>query len=246
MVAAPGRSGESSIEVTDDGEREIVHLRPDMYEVGVAIEDWRDRVTDADVQRADRAPDLGRFETLFLDHADAVLAYAARRSDPDTAQEVVADTFVVAWRRMAAVPDPALPWLLGVARRVLANQQRSARRAQALTLRLVREPRHRTDEPTDEVDGRLSAQAALQLLPPREREVLELLAWEGLSTAEAAEVLECSQRLLAVRVHRARRRLRAYSDEANPASVPPERASKERGKRERHPARAIEDAKEAR
>ncbi|MEO8293126.1 MAG: hypothetical protein ABI635_08290 [Actinomycetota bacterium] len=78
-------------------------------------------MTDADVQRADRAPNLGRFETLFLDHADAVLAYAARRSDPDTAQEVVADTFVVAWRRMAAVPDPALLWLLGVARRVLPS-----------------------------------------------------------------------------------------------------------------------------
>jgi RNA polymerase sigma-70 factor, ECF subfamily len=203
-------------------------------------------VTYVDDGRADRASDLRRFETLFLDHADAVLAYAARRSDRDTAQEVLADTFVVAWRRLASVPDPALPWLLGVARRVLANERRSARRAQALTLRLVLEPRRCVDEPTDEVDARLSAQAALRLLPPREREVLELLAWEGLSTAEAAEVLECSQRLLALRVHRARRRLRAYIDDAHPASVPPERSSKERGKRERHPARAIEDAKEAR
>jgi RNA polymerase sigma-70 factor (ECF subfamily) len=202
-------------------------------------------VTYVDAGRADPASDLRRFEALFLEHAEAVLAYAARRSDRDTAQEVLADTFVVAWRRLASVPDPALPWLLGVARRVLANERRSFRRAQALTLRLVLEPRGCVAEPTDEVDARLSAQAALRLLPPREREVLELLAWEGLSTAEAAEVLECSQRLLAVRVHRARRRLRGYLDEAHLASVPPERSSKERGK-ERHPARAIEDAREAR
>jgi RNA polymerase sigma factor (sigma-70 family) len=203
-------------------------------------------VTGVDAGRTDRASDLRRFETLFLDHAEAVLAYAARRSDRDTAQEIFADTFVVAWRRLASVPDPALPWLLGVARRVLANERRSARRAQALTLRLVLEPLRCVDEPTDEVDARLSAQAALRLLPSREREVLELLAWEGLSTAEAAEVLGCSQRLLAVRVHRARRRLRRYIDEGHSASVPAERSSKERGKRERHSARAIEDAKEAR
>lgn len=199
-----------------------------------------------DAGRADRASDLRRFETLFLDHADAVLAYAARRSDPDTAQEILGDTFVVAWRRLAAVPDPALPWLFGVARRVLANERRSTRRAQALTLRLVREPRSHADEPTDEVDERLSAQAALQLLPPREREVLELLAWEGLSTAEAAEVLECSHRVLAVRVHRARRRLRGYIVEAHPTSPPPGPQSKEQRKHDQRPAQATEDAKEAR
>jgi RNA polymerase sigma-70 factor (ECF subfamily) len=222
------------------------HLAGHEREEGAGEAEEDGSVTDVEAGRADRASDLRRFETLFLDHADAVLAYAARRSDPDTAQEVVADTFVVAWRRLAAVPDPALPWLLGVAKRILANERRATRRAQALTLRLIREPRrHGEDEPTDEVDERLSAQAALLSLPSREREVLELLAWEGLSTAEAAEVLACSRRLVAVRVHRARRRLRKQIDEAHQAP-PSGRLSKEQGKQEGHHAPAIEGAKEAR
>jgi RNA polymerase sigma-70 factor, ECF subfamily len=200
---------------------------PDIDEQGVREEG---RVTGVDEGRVTEPPDLRRFEMLFRDHADAVLAYAARRIDPDLAQEVVADTFLVAWRRLADVPDPALPWLLGVARRVLANERRSSRRGQALTLRLVREPRRHSNEPTDEVDERLSAQAALGLLSPREREAIELLAWEGLSTAEAAEVVGCSRRVLAVRVYRARRRLRTYVQES----------------REHHHTNTSEDAKEAR
>jgi len=56
---------------------------------------------------------FARFEALFRENADTVLAYATRRSDPDTAQEIVAETFAVAWRRLDVVPDPALPWLLG-------------------------------------------------------------------------------------------------------------------------------------
>lgn len=165
-----------------------------------------------------RASDVQRLEALFRDHADAVLAYAARRTDADAAQEIVADTFLVAWRRLSDVPDPPLPWLLGVARRILANERRSFRRGQALKLRLVREPRIGTHAPTDEVDERLSAQAALRLLPPREREAIELLAWEGLTTAEAAEVLGCSRRVLAVRVYRARRRLRTHVRPEHPGT----------------------------
>jgi RNA polymerase sigma-70 factor, ECF subfamily len=189
-----------------------------------------------------RAPELARFELLFREHADAVLAYAARRTDPDAAQEVVAETFLVAWRRLAVVPDPALPWLLGVARRVLANERRSSKRGQALTLRLVREPRRHAHEPTDEVDERLSAQAALGLLPPHEREAIELLAWEGLSTAEAAQVLGCSRGVLAVRVYRARRRLRSHA-QGHSDSPPLGRASEGR---DHHRAHTGENAKEAR
>jgi RNA polymerase sigma-70 factor, ECF subfamily len=202
-------------------------------------------VTGVDAGRVVRAPELARFEMLFHEHADAVLEYASRRTGPDMAQEVVAETFLVAWRRLAVVPDPALPWLLGVARRVLANERRSSKRGQALTLRLVREPRHHAHEPTDEVDERLSAQAALGLLSPHEREAIELLAWEGLSTAEAAEVLGCSRRVLAVRVYRARRRLRAHA-KGHSDSPPLGRASGDRTSRDHHHTHADEDAKEAR
>lgn len=155
---------------------------------------------------------LRRFEALFRQNADTVLAYAARRSDLDTAQEVVAETFAVAWRRLDVVPDPALPWLLGVARKVLANERRSRSRAEALTLRLGRESVASSDDPADVVDARLSAQAALDRLLPAEREVLELLAWEGLSPAQAADALGCSRAAIAVRMHRARRRFHQLLD----------------------------------
>lgn len=155
---------------------------------------------------------VARFEALFRENADTVLAYATRRSDPDRAQEIVADTFTVAWRRLDVVPDPALPWLLGVARNVLANERRSRRRAEALMLRLVREPVESSDDPADVIDARLTMQAALDRLLPAEREVLELLAWEGLSAAQASDALGCSRVALAVRMHRARRRFRQLLD----------------------------------
>jgi RNA polymerase sigma-70 factor (ECF subfamily) len=155
---------------------------------------------------------FARFEALFRENADTVLAYATRRSDPDTAQEIVAETFAVAWRRLDVVPDLALPWLLGVARNVLANERRSRGRAEALMLRLVREPVRSSDDPADVIDARFTVQAALDRLLPAEREVLELLAWEGLSPAQVSEALGCSRVALAVRMHRARWRFRQLLD----------------------------------
>ena len=80
-----------------------------------------------------------RFEALFERHHTAVRAYVVRRSAGIVVEDVVADTFLVAWRRLEDVPDVALPWLLGVARRVLADQRRGARRRRSLTERLLRE-----------------------------------------------------------------------------------------------------------
>jgi RNA polymerase sigma-70 factor (ECF subfamily) len=154
------------------------------------------------------------FEAMFLEHADAVLAYARRRTDPDTAQEIVAEAFTVAWRRLDDVPEPALPWLLGVARRSLANARRASSRQHALALRLVHEPAGATEDPMSEVDAQVSARAALARLSSPEREAIELLAWEGLSPAEAATVVGCSRGAFAVRVHRARRHLRRLASEA--------------------------------
>ncbi|MDP9302714.1 MAG: RNA polymerase subunit sigma, partial [Actinomycetota bacterium] len=125
--------------------------------------------------RGTKEPVPGGFERLFHAHADAVLAYALRRTDSDTAQEVVSETFGIAWRRFSEIPDPALPWLLGVARRVLANSRRSSSRQRALALRLVEEPALTAGDPTGEVDARLSARVALELLSPAEREAIELL-----------------------------------------------------------------------
>src|SRR5690242_18532311 len=88
---------------------------------------------------AERAPDDDRgtrFDQLFAAHYGAVRAYVVRRSGAAPGDDVLSETFLVAWRRLDAVPEDGLPWLLGVARRVLANQRRGAARRAALVERL--------------------------------------------------------------------------------------------------------------
>lgn len=128
--------------------------------------------------------------------------YALRRTDPATADDVVSDVFVVACRRLPDVPDDALPWLLGCARRVLANQRRGERRQRALSERLTGGETAAAPESPDR-----GLAAALATLSEADREVLMLVAWEGLEPERAARVLGCSRGALAVRLHRARRRL---------------------------------------
>ncbi len=135
--------------------------------------------------------------------------------DRATADEVVAETFVVAWRRPESVPSEPLPWLYGVARRLIANQTRGANRRNALAIRLASQP-----------DGSLRQDQAaavldrLEQLNARDREVLLLVAWEGLTQLQAAEALACSHAAVRVRLHRARRRLRGLLDESKAAAAP--------------------------
>jgi RNA polymerase sigma-70 factor (ECF subfamily) len=151
-----------------------------------------------------------RLEGLFRDHARDVLAYAARRTDAATAEEVVAEVFAIAWRRLDRVPsDEPLLWLYAVARRVLANQQRAARRRARLSGVLAELTRGRAG-PATEGDG--GVRDALAALSEADREVLMLVAWEGLAAPEAAVVLGCSAQAVHTRLHRARRRLEAELD----------------------------------
>ncbi len=152
-----------------------------------------------------------RLELLFDEHAAAVRAYALRRIDPASAEDTVSEVFVVACRRLEEIPADALPWLLACARRVLANQYRGARRRLALTDRL--------SSVSDEVVGASDIDAgerllrALDSLSEGDRELLMMVAWEGLEPARAAAALECSRATLAVRLHRAKGRLRAALEE---------------------------------
>jgi RNA polymerase sigma-70 factor (ECF subfamily) len=120
-----------------------------------------------------------------------------------TADDAVSEVFVIVWRRLEDVPADALPWLLACARRVLANQRRAARRRHALITRLDR-TRQENMAP-DVGDGVLGR--ALAVLNDRDREVLLLIAWEGLDRRQAASVLGCTPEALSVRLHRARSRL---------------------------------------
>jgi RNA polymerase sigma-70 factor (ECF subfamily) len=147
-----------------------------------------------------------RFEDLFRENYAAVRGYALRRTAPDAAQDAVAETFLVAWRRLEDVPDDALPWLFGVARRVLSNQRRSAGRAAALEDRLVASAADAGshEEGVGEADA---LRSALGHLSEQDREALMLVAWHGLSGARAARAAGCSRTAFGVRLHRARRRL---------------------------------------
>lgn len=144
------------------------------------------------------------FESLFAAHYWAVRAYVLRRSHGSTAEDVVADTFLVAWRRIDAVGDDPLPWLFGVARRQLANQRRSDRRRGALAARLrsLGPSQNPGWEPPPEMSARLAA--AIETLSAREREALLLVAWEGLEPSRAARAAGCTPAAFRVRLHRAR------------------------------------------
>lgn len=149
--------------------------------------------------------DRPRLEELFAAHAPAVRAYARRRTDPASADDVVMEVFVVACRRLDAVPDEPLPWLLGCARRVLANQRRTAHRSDALVVRIS----STLGSPTLEPDAGERLEQALSALRESDREVLLLNAWDDLDGAALGTVLGCSRTAAAVRLHRARRRLAA-------------------------------------
>jgi RNA polymerase sigma-70 factor (ECF subfamily) len=148
-----------------------------------------------------------RFEAMYRQCADEVHAYAMRRAAPAAADDVVNETFLVAWRRLDEVPEQPLPWLLGVARRVLANRRRTDSRIGALRQRLaVEEPAHAGAHDVDD-DVNRRVRLALAGLGERDRELLMLIAWEGLRVHEAAEALGVRSGTLAVRLHRARKRL---------------------------------------
>ncbi|MFU8849731.1 RNA polymerase sigma factor [Micromonospora sp. SL1-18] len=133
-----------------------------------------------------------RFVALWTEHGPRVMAYALRHLDSDTAQDVVSETFLVAWRRLASVPDNPLPWLLVVARNTISNLRRSNHRQERVTadlerFRQVAEPAAAAGVLATE---RAAVLAQLAALTPTEREAL-LLAWDGLTVADS--VVGCQQ-----------------------------------------------------
>ncbi|MEA2332246.1 MAG: hypothetical protein QOH58_2384 [Thermoleophilaceae bacterium] len=170
-------------------------------------------------QADDHLSDARRFGLLFDAHRRAVLGYALRRlDDPQDAADTVAETFLVAWRRLDDVPrgGDARPWLLGVARRVLANQRRSVRRHVGLADRLRHELGTQVVTVRDPSATDLVVRRALAALSEDDREVLLLAGWEGLSPAEIGVAVGVSGVTARSRLHRARRRLRAELDALAP------------------------------
>jgi RNA polymerase sigma-70 factor (ECF subfamily) len=157
-----------------------------------------------------------RFDALFDAYSADVVAYCGwRASSASDAQDAAAEVFLVAWRRLDAVPEgeSARMWLYATARRVVANQQRSIRRRAALVerLALAAPPREAQEPPSDPEESLV--QKALRRLGPLDREVLLLSEWEGLPPAQIASVLRCPKVTVRGRLHRARRRFRSAFEE---------------------------------
>jgi RNA polymerase sigma-70 factor (ECF subfamily) len=158
-----------------------------------------------------------RLEALFAAHARAVCAYARRRVGAAEADDVVAETFTVAWRRLDALPERPLPYLIGIARKVIANRSRAGRRRGALMASLISQASAGRSVAEGDPLAAAEARRVLAQLPDGEREALLLVAWDGLSPEDAAVVLGCSRNAVDLRLFRARRRIVALLAEASPA-----------------------------
>ena len=151
------------------------------------------------------------FTAVYEAHHRQVYAYAVARVGRDLADEVVADTFLVAWRRYGSLPrSEPLPWLLAVARNVVRERYRAEVRQQAVAAEMRAWIGDATVVAADVADGvteRAAVLAALAKLSEDDRELLTLVAWHGLKPAAAATVVGCSTATYFVRLHRARKRL---------------------------------------
>lgn len=152
-----------------------------------------------------------RFEAIAPAIVEPLRRFLARRTDAATADDVLADTLLVCWRRIDEVPDVAdgaLPWAYGVARNCLANAERGARRQARVAARIavVDPPPVATDpEPSAATEA---VAEALTALPDRDAELLRLWAWEQLTPAEIGVVLDITANAASIRLHRAREKLR--------------------------------------
>ncbi|MEU3528112.1 RNA polymerase sigma factor [Streptomyces sp. NPDC038707] len=168
------------------------------------------------------AIDEQRFTALYREHHPAVDAYVRRRLGGSPASDdVVAEVFLTAWRKLEAIPRKAvLPWLYATARRTLANTYRAERRRLDLAEEVARQPHAHAADPAEGVAGQLAVAAAFAALSESDREVLRLVSWEELPARQAAKAVGCSTAAFHVRLHRARARLRHHLDLAQQSPAP--------------------------
>jgi RNA polymerase sigma-70 factor, ECF subfamily len=147
-----------------------------------------------------------QFEVLFRDTRAPLLAYLTRRTPAEDAADLLAEVYLVAWRKRADLPagEERRLWLFGVARRLLAEHRRHAwKRADAeAETGALGTPDARDDDSRGE-----AVRHALESLSDIDRELVTLTTWEGLSPAEAARVVGITAGTARVRLHRARARL---------------------------------------
>jgi RNA polymerase sigma-70 factor, ECF subfamily len=156
------------------------------------------------------SPQHARFRQVYEASYARILGYALRRSSsPEDAADAVAETFAIAWRKLAEMPngDEAILWLYAVARRVLANQRRKQTRQTELIDLLAREYEEAVSlDPQPGIGPSTALIESWRALRPADRDLLGLLVWETLTGAQIAKVIDCPRTVVKVRLHRARRR----------------------------------------
>lgn len=165
--------------------------------------------------------DRSRFEAVYRRTYEQILGYAVRRcSSPEDAADVVAETYVIAWRRITELPDGEAGklWLYGVARRVLANHRRSERRRLTRHAELTDEIEHLYTAPSHHSEQH-GVDEAMDMLADSDRELLALTLWEGLDPGEIATVLDCSRNAARIRLHRARKRFAKALEKIHPSAA---------------------------
>ena len=153
-----------------------------------------------------------KFDHVYQRNFSSIYTYFLRRAGRDEVADLVSDVFLIAWRRLDQVPQPPEDrlWLYGVARRVMSQHSRSTMRRRRLAIRIRHDavlPRADEAPPDAAMSSRVSG--LLEHLRPKDREVVKLIAWDGLSNAEVASVLGCTPNAVAIRWHRSLKHLRS-------------------------------------
>lgn len=161
-----------------------------------------------------------RFASLVDAHHPALYSFARRRlADQAAVEDVLADTFLVAWRRRDEIPDPPLPWLYGVCLRTISTHRRSGNRRARLLGRLSSQRGDTGRDPAEMLAERSEISRAFAKLSESDREALRLVAWDGLSSDDAAAVLDVTPGAFRVRLHRARRALEKHLESSGHEQV---------------------------
>lgn len=171
--------------------------------------------------------DEDRFRDLHTATYPDLLRFVQRRLGADEAEDVVSAVFLVAWRRFEEIPDDARPWLFEVARNTMANHTRAEGRRQNLDVRISLD--HRSEQDDDSATAILRADLgrAWRTLREADREALALVAFDGLTAEQAATVLGCGRTTFAMRLTRARRRLRRAMDGTSARTTQPDTSPRE-------------------
>lgn len=178
-------------------------------------------------------PATQRFEEVYREYAPEVLGYCARRVSREDAMDAASEVFVIALRRIDKVPtgDLTRPWLFTTARNVLRNRARAKSRQRILASRIWANQQRSVPGPETQVVRNEEHQAlldAMERLSDKDREIIRLVRWEGLSRETVAEMFFVSRAAIDQRISRAYKRLGRLLDvperETRNAPVPKEEA----------------------